>query len=340
MARKRVHFIYIMDLAKRGIIMRKYSWYNFNSMLINSFQSDDVSVVSKPGETLKYHYTSPEAFCSILKNKQVYFTDIRFMNDMAEDVLLIDLIREFAEKNAKKFPKVAKNIDLLLDDREEISDSKFRLRFIKRRKFLFCTCTEPDSLPMWNYYVNNGNYQGYNVGFNLEKLLKSFDTDKPGEVDPFEVLYGRVIYTEKEYEKELEELLETIERNYTRHDMDFARVNLLAYVDRCGPFFKHRKFEHEKEYRIVIEVDDDYLKRGGFSHCFGANNKKIVYDFRTKQGLLVPFLKVTYNAEAVSRIDVSPMTEYQIAEKSVREILQVNGFKGVQIHKSSIPIRF
>lgn len=320
--------------------MRKHSWYSFNSILINSFQSDDVSIVLKSDETLKYHYTSPDAFCSILKNKQVYFTDIRFMNDTAEDVLLSKLIREFAQKNAERYPQVAKSIDLLLDDSEDFADGKFKLKFVKRRKFLFCTCTEPDSLPMWNYYVNNGNYQGYNVGFNLEKLLKSFDTDEPGKVDPFEVLYGRVIYTEKEYEKELTELLESIEKYYSLHGMDFARVNLLAYIDRCGPFFKHSKFEHEKEYRIAIEVDDDYLKKGGFSHCFGENNRKIAYDFRTKQGLIVPFLKITYNEDAVSRIDISPMTEFEIAKESVREMLQVSGFKGVQIHKSNIPIRF
>ena len=53
------------------------------------------------------------------------------------------------------------------------------------RAFVFCTSIDGDSLSMWNYYVNNGFYQGYNIGFNMQKLLKSFDTEDKRHLDSF-----------------------------------------------------------------------------------------------------------------------------------------------------------
>ena len=41
----------------------------------------------------------------------------------------------------------------------------------KLRYYVFCTSTKVDSLNMWNYYLKNGKYQGYNIGISLEKML-------------------------------------------------------------------------------------------------------------------------------------------------------------------------
>ena len=55
----------------------------FQSHNIKGFSSEsnfDESINKK----IVYHYTSPKAFLSILENKQVWFTDVRYMNDKSE----------------------------------------------------------------------------------------------------------------------------------------------------------------------------------------------------------------------------------------------------------------
>lgn len=323
--------------------MEIFQNYKFNSLMINSFRPSEQMVEVGKNESLKYHYTSPEAFLSILKNKCVYFTDIRYLNDKKEDVYLIELIRNYITKHSDRFPNVYSAFDYLLGDSEsgEITSlSEVKYKYEKVRKFVFCTCTEYDSLSMWNYYVNNGNYQGYNIGFNIEKFLNTFDTTEPRTADPFVVLYGQVLYEEKEQYKEIDKILQTIEIECLSQDFNFARVNLLIYIDRYSPFFKHPKFAHENEYRIVIEIDERYLKNNGLEKCFGENNRKIKYDFRLKNGVIVPFLNVSFNDDAISRITVSPITEFEIAKDGIRELLRVHDFMGIKIYQSNIPIRF
>ncbi len=48
---------------------------------------------------------------------------------------------------------------------------------------------------MWNYYVQNGHYEGYAIGFDLYKFLKTFDAPSKDEMDSFSV------YQEKYYIK-------------------------------------------------------------------------------------------------------------------------------------------
>ena len=167
------------------------------------------------------------------------------------------------------------------------------------RKFVFCTTTESDQLNMWNYYVHNGKYQGYNIGFNIEKLLKSFDTEKPKNADPFSVVYGKVLYDKK---KQCEEILRLFEELEIRKDfsqsLDYLVVELRHYIDSYGAFFKNPSFKAEKEYRICIEIDDKRLREDK-SHFSGTHNRKMKYDYRTSNGLIVPYIAVEFEKEAV-----------------------------------------
>lgn len=70
----------------------------FQSHNIKGFSSEsnfDESVNKK----IVYHYTSPKAFLSILENKQVWFTDVRYMNDKSEGKFIVKLLVEFIEKH-------------------------------------------------------------------------------------------------------------------------------------------------------------------------------------------------------------------------------------------------
>lgn len=280
---------------------------------------------------------------NILKDNSIRFTDIRFLNDKKEDKHIFDFLRDYIKDNAEKFPMISNELEYLIGNTDLDSDGNLRedrYRKLDIRKFIFCTSLDSDSLVMWNYYVNNKKYQGYNLGFRVGTLLKTFDTEVPKTADPFTVLYGKVLYEKKEKCKELEKILAEVELDCARGDYDFARVHLLTYIDSYGPFFKHDKFLHENEYRIVVEIQEKYLKDNGMESFFGRNNKKIEYGFTVKEGVMVPYLQVKFSTRALARIGVSPTTEFDIAKEGVRELLRIYNYKSVSVYPSSVPIRF
>lgn len=328
--------------------MADNSNYQFNSLLIRTFQPG-AEDNAKNTDKLKYHYTSPDALLSILKNQKIFFTDIRFLNDKSEDIYLVKLILDLLDENEKEYPTVREVTNELFKNNKNSDlqslnviniDYSVPLNYIPMRKFVFCTTTETDQLNMWNYYVHNGKYQGYNIGFNIEKLLKSFDTEEPRTADPFKVVYGKVLYDKKKQYEEILRLFEEIEirKNFSQ-SLDYIVVQLRYYIDSYGAFFKNPSFKAEKEYRICIEIDDERLKKDK-SHFSGTHNRKMKYDYRTSNGLIVPYIAVEFEKEAVSTIHMSPMTEFQIAKESLREVLNDYHYDGVQIWKSQIPIRF
>ena len=65
------------------------------------------------------------------------------------------------------------NKDLIADVNNWLND-KYEVYYTgkaKMRYYVFCTSIKGDSLNMWNYYLKNGKYQGYNIGISLEKIL-------------------------------------------------------------------------------------------------------------------------------------------------------------------------
>lgn len=303
-----------------------------------------------------YHYTSPNAFLSILKNKALRFTDARYMNDKSETLYFLKVLVEFVENRPNTYPLFNEAVNELLKGNsfegikslslnEVIFNEVPKLPYKPSRHFLFCMCSECDSLNMWNYYVNNGFYEGYNIGFNIEKLLNTFKVEEENVVDAFLVYHGKVLYKEKQQMLEIEQLAKTIEskrNNWEDKALSYAILKLRSYIDAQGLFFKSNKFESENEYRIVICIADERIAHSEHESrkYLGYNNKKMYEDFCVKRGLIVPYLNVVVPQEAISRITVSPITEFDIAKKSIKELLLASGYSSVPIYQSRIPIRF
>ena len=326
--------------------------YQLNSLLINRFKPGVEDSV-KDEDGLMFHYTSPDGLLSIIANNEVYFTDIRFLNDKSEDIYLVKLILDIFEKNKKDYPYVSDVIYKLFKNHQtnDLRNLKIinidyytPLKFTPRRKFVFCTTTDADLLNMWNYYVHEGKYQGYNIGFNVEKLLKSLDSDTSKSIDPFSVVYGNFLYDSRKQKEEILHLFNRMEDNINKasdksKEIDYYVMDLRSYIDSYGAFYKNPSFAQEKEFRFCIEIDDDRLNQKK-SHYSGTTNKKMNCRYRVSYGLIVPYIAVKFNKDAVSTIHMSPMIEYQIAKESIREVLEDYHYERVRVWKSKIPIRF
>lgn len=327
----------------------------FNSYAIKSF-SPGASNFESSADKITYHYTSPDAFLSIIRNSSIRFTDVRYMNDKSETKFFVKEVLEFLEKNPQKYPNFEEAVYELLkgNNLEAIKNLSLdeivytqipQYPYKPNRHFLFCTCEDFDSLNMWNYYVQNGNYKGYNIGFRADKFLRAFDTSDSHSIDAFLVYYGNVLYSQKQQQDEIERFAYEIEKyvqGLKKNQIKYAMLKIRSYIDAQGLFFKSPKFSSEKEYRIVICISNERIPRkdGEAEKYSGEFNKKMCEGYCVKNGLIAPFLQISFPKDAISRITVSPMTEFSIAKDGIKELLSTNDYGTVVVNQSTIPIRF
>lgn len=347
-----------MKIIRERKTMQTMDNLNYNSKFIRSFNSSIDSTDSVSNDTI-FHYTSADAFLSIIKSGKVRFTDIRFLNDKSESLFFVKKLIEFIEKRKKDYPRFYKVIKFLLkgenwEDIKRLNITKIKYNedtivpFKPSRFFVFCASKDPDALNMWNYYVKNGLYQGYNIGFNTKKLIKTFDTDSARTIDSFIVYYGNVLYDEELQFSEIESLAGKIEKVNCDDNVNFIEyvLYLRAYIELQGLFYKSPKFEDEKEYRILICIENECIphSENEAKKYNGRNNQKMVEEYYSKGGLIIPSLSVVLPKDSISRVSISPITEFEIAKTSVEEMLACYGYKcenkSVGVYKSEIPIRF
>lgn len=331
--------------------------FQYSSNFIHNYRRD--GIVLDKSEKIVYHYTSPEGLLGILNNQNVRFTDIRYMNDRSEGVYFIKKLIEYIEKNKSVFPHAETIVNSLLQENDyneikrlSVTNVKFKTNLNGKTKsartFLFCTCTDPDLLNMWNYYVKNGAYQGYSIGFNVSSFLNELGNIFPNS-QFVSIYYGKVLYSPKEQEDEIKNLLQTIENSAEQHLssqksatpnlMSLGEIYLKEYIDLYGVFFKHPKFSNEQEYRFVVEFDDYYKSIQDYL-TNNYEDKTLNLDFCIKNGMLTPYLKIPYAYNTISRIYISPMTEFEISKQSIKELARKKGYRVFSIWQSKIPIRY
>lgn len=332
--------------------MKINDYSKFNSILIKQFNVNDEDFFKKSNK-VKYHYTSPDAFLSIIKNKVLRFTDIRFMNDKSEKLYFVKLLYEYLEKNKGRYHQAFEAISELLKENdilEMMKSDAFEIKYnnIKgipyksMNSYVFCMCGDADSLNMWNYYVNNNSYQGYNIGFDTYKLLSGFDTQRKGQVDCFGIYYGNVLYDRKKQEAEIEVFAQNLENMFiheTCFDIISAQLVLRDYIDSYAMFYKHPKFKSENEFRIIISINEDMVESPKDS-CFSASGRSLKKEYHVKNGFIIPCLSLQFSEDVISRIYISPTTEFDVAKIGVSEFIKSNKFNGISVCKSNIPIRF
>ena len=97
-------------------------------------------------------------------------------------------------------------------------------------------------------------------------------------------------------------------------------------ISQVTPFFKHRGFREEAEYRIVIRT------------LCGDNKIK----FRTNEKMIIPYIPILLTGEnklPLREIKVGPCEDFTLVRKGIELLLTVNGYSDVNITLSTIPYR-
>lgn len=143
------------------------SHMNYYRDLVSRHNSIKISEIIPPYEGMIYHYTSVNAFCSILESSKLRFTNKKYLNDTTEGSYIFDLCKREAESLCRKRAEAKEQFLTLCD---KIKREKARYNILEAYQCSFSTTS--DNLCLWNYYTHGDSVQGYNLGFDSQLYIK------------------------------------------------------------------------------------------------------------------------------------------------------------------------
>lgn len=291
-----------------------------------------------------YHYTSPAGLKGILNDGfKLWFTRYDCLNDEMEGLVFIDAYKKaFDELHechqiSDAFFESFHEIDLKLRYLFTLNGEKFPetqageegVFFLAAHEecipYVCCFSLNPDSLPMWNYYTKSGHYEGYNIGIR----------DVSGLLRELNLMCSPVVYDPKEQTDILKWYVKSIFDWYENNKPSNDDVKRSIYMNlshwKC--FFKHNAFKHEEEYRIAI-----FMPISNQANITVNIENKL--KFRDCNGFIIPYYEVRFPQDKVASIKIGPLLRKEVAEKTLQQLLDNNGYKNVEISSSKIPIRY
>ena len=197
-----------------------------------------------------YHYTSLEAFRSIVESQTIRATESKYLNDATEFAYGIDLAKEVAQEVMEEIGKsIPKDVDGLL------CSGKMSLY-----TYIFSLSSSKDFLSQWRAYCPEG---GVSIGFS-KIALELLTIPQRG------YKLAKCIYSIDEQRARLKALM--IEMS------DDDEEDFLGKLKRLIATFKHPAFEEEQEYRII-----------SYSHFHYPAKPDYPRSWRTNGNMLIPF---------------------------------------------------
>jgi hypothetical protein len=244
------------------------------------------------------------------------------MNDAREFEYGFDLISEL-------YPPEKDKVLGLLSDKpfpEYIKDSMYA-GFIKRWKWnyesdcVFVASFSPksDLLSQWRGYA--GLHSGYSLGFRTNKIevikeetrLLACCYDKTKQISYIKDIIDKYLPEMKSVEGDHRELL--AKAYWAASDIALLSATL-----------KHPAFQEEEEWRLVVGP----LKPDSARVCYRAGER-----------VIIPYVKIDFALQGLSldRIIVGPGPHQERNAWSLRQMLKLHDFKGVDVSLSEVPFR-
>lgn len=268
--------------------------------------------------TTIYHYTNIDSVVGILENGQLHLTHFQYLNDISE---LIKGIEFFISKsrghhNDHKAQYTDETLNEVLNALFDMLQSAIEIPKNEIPIYIISFSQEPDLLSQWRAYgkyaIEFNSDEIYGTERNIQtKKCKYTAMDKTQDI-------GNTFINMAEKINEYEEL-----------DNDDAKKQLILdlFVEAVftSTAFKHGGFKEEKEVRIIS----------------GARHPPL---FKTKNGLLVPFIELNINPSSIKRILIGPMEKQDLAKHSLDGLIKSLIDQGqienqIPVEKSTLPFR-
>lgn len=203
-----------------------------------------------------YHYTTLDTLISIVRDRELWMSDIATMNDAKDGTYIVDLLKTVAS-NLKALPQYAGN------DRAEAY-----LRYVDENArltiggiFLCCFSKDFDSLSQWRAY---GSSAPCCLAFDAEELsasVRDILIKIPGRsIYAGEVTYGGLDHFTQLIQARLDAILSVAPHPNHRSALDemqnptdWIQLDIMQRVDEVAKY-KAKSFTDEKEFRIASLV--------------------------------------------------------------------------------------
>jgi len=270
----------------------------------------------EPKEKIIYHYTTINGLMGILDKKCLWTTYFQFTNDRTELIFANKLILNYL--NSKGIDK--EKIYFL----NKLLDSFYSKKIAYPFLFSFCD-DHGDRLSQWRGYSNIND--GYSIGFDVDELKKCSELEIKKYPNTI-IQLNKILYCEKDIMPEdesnpFEKLLIVI--NKIDDSYEYFENNILNTLFQCMFSLKHKGYEEEKEYRlIVLYAKDD-----------NSSSKKI--EFRMSRNNSLPYIDTLNGVDsAIKEIIIGPSQDIEKKEAFINIYLQEKGLD-IKIRRSFIP---
>ncbi len=264
------------------------------------------------GEIYLYHYTTAEGLIGIVRNRNIWATEVFHLNDWEEFLGGINLAHEYLVRLRKEAAtrtdeSGVERFDWLIQGIDRIGPGQ------SLRRYVSSFSKEHDELSQWRAYCPSG---GFSIGFPKKRLVAL--AKKQGFV------LKKCIY---ELDKQIEVIESTVDRAMQQGPSQQQILlagpgaeslirctlsnKLIWELARVCPILKNVAFKREVEWRLISEP------RSG-----GEHNQ---IQFRSKNGMVIPYKEFTLNDAELwrkVRVTVGPSPHPEESHASVYQLLR------------------
>jgi len=280
-------------------------------------------------ETNLHHYTSIKGFLGIIESRQLWATDLQYMNDTKELIYAGDLLNEIIIENYKSHENYFELSELF---KGGIYNSQyasvFGISFSEAR----------DLLSQWRGY---GGDAGMALCFQPSKLKAIAEANQMQLV--------KCVYDRDTQIKIVSEICDHYAEIYTemrKENPKFDRSNLSEMFFRdlqlAGAIIKHPTFKDENEWRMISQV---------FDIVYEMNQPLDRMGFREGRSTIIPYLNTSLEVDFKDndrdrRLDlgfhdvlIGPTGVAELPWRAVMNFLHTKNVRYSQITPSGVPLR-
>jgi len=234
---------------------------------------------------LLWHYTSPKGLTGIIESSSLWATDVFYLNDSAEFMYGINIAREIVKQKISS---------LSGDEKKRLESFDTHLSFIGpdyKRPVYVCSLSKAENeLSQWKAYCREG---GFSIGFPRKGFVEAIQNQH------FEL--KECVYNSTEQQNIINVLIDSRVIPYIENPEQFSQIpctpDMISAIVSGGvneflwelsstcSILKHPSFEREEEWRLIFDHRYAYEKDE-------SGKNKIEPQFRTKTGLIIPYIRI------------------------------------------------
>jgi hypothetical protein len=226
-----------------------------------------------------FHYTSQAGLLGILKEKEIWATNIHFLNDYKEFRHAFDILCEIITQELASNPVLR---DKLIEHFNNLINLSPNINV-----FVASFSERGDSLSQWRGYCSDG--AGYSIGFD-KSILQRMATEMG-------LTLVECIYDPEKQREEMKIYLDwvllsssTTPSDINTLNFDNAVSSLAKMLLAIAPRFKDKSFSEEREWRLFSGMIDNADER---------------IEFRQGKSTLVPYVKFSLKSTELNNIPIS-----------------------------------